>query len=299
MPPEEMQGTTLPLPQGTSEVVEGKVPPETRDEVSLETRLQVKESGKNTIVPAEAWKRMKEEQVARGVRKAAVDQAERLKTLGYGSMEELLAAAASAKIKTPISSKAEPSTDDERDEDGKRDGKRDGKPQHGAKSNGGGRDQAKLEREHQAAVAALEKEKRLRIRAEKSARLRQRELERTQVEIQLRGAAARAGVKDVDYAIHLLRREIEGKNPEQLKGFDETKWFSSLRETTPLIFGETVRPATTGTGITGHPPAPRPTHITGQDPTSAAIVDANKLDQSGFQKLLRKMGLNSHGGVPA
>lgn len=120
----------------------------------------------------------------------------------------------------------------------------------------------------------------------------QRQIDAQQAEMSLRESAVACGVKDVDYAMRLLTRHLEGKSEAEVDTFDEKKFFGDLRTSKPYLFGETVTPATTGNG--GAAPggsAPQPGATT-TAATTTAQVDARKMSREEFQNRLKKMGLN-------
>jgi hypothetical protein len=117
----------------------------------------------------------------------------------------------------------------------------------------------------------------------------QRQLDAKEAEMELREAAVIAGIKDPDYAIRLLTRSLESKSEEELAKFDHGKYFADLRTSHPYLFGEVVKPATTGTGA-GAPAAPKP----GEAAAAAAQngkIDATKLSSEEYRALLAKRGL--------
>lgn len=90
---------------------------------------------------------------------------------------------------------------------------------------------------------------------EKRRKQLERELESREAEAALRIEAIRAGVKDVDYAIELLRRSMAGKTADQLRSFDEAKFFADeLRRSHPYLYEVEQRPATTGNSGNQAPP---------------------------------------------
>jgi hypothetical protein len=140
-------------------------------------------------------------------------------------------------------------------------------------------------------------------RAEKSAREARRELDAKEAEVQLKVTAVQCGIQDVDYALVLLQRHCGGKGAEELRTFDERKFFEGLRATHPLLFGEVVRPA--NTGVNGaekepgqkpgnNPPTPRVQTTGGNGPT-----DARRLTKEEFQKLMNQRGLQDPNGAPS
>ena len=120
------------------------------------------------------------------------------------------------------------------------------------------------------------------------------ETDAVRAEMHLRTIAAGVGVQDIDYSIMLLTREVEQLTPEQAAQFDERVFFEGLRKTKPLLFGETVQPATTGVGGGGAPRPPQPGQVASQSATNGKI-DARKMDPKAYQELLRARGISSHG----
>jgi phage host-nuclease inhibitor protein Gam len=130
-------------------------------------------------------------------------------------------------------------------------------------------------------VADLEKEnKRLRT-----------QIDAKEAESTLRVSAARHGVKDVEYALHVCRAACSGKSEDELRSFDEDRFFGeTLRRTHPYLYAVEERPATTAPNAAsqGRPEAPQAAPAV--DPTAAG-VDARKLSPAEYQELLRKRGL--------
>jgi hypothetical protein len=121
----------------------------------------------------------------------------------------------------------------------------------------------------------------------------QESLDAKDAEMSLRETAVGSGVKDVDYALRLLTRELENKSEEELVAFDEGAFFSSLRASKPYLFGETIRPANTGPGTASAPAAPRAAAVNQQTAANSQL-DAKKMNPQEFQELLRKRGLNAN-----
>ncbi len=124
----------------------------------------------------------------------------------------------------------------------------------------------------------------------------QRQLDAKDAEMALRETAVSCGVRDVDYAIRLLTRHLDGQTEEQLQNFDERKFFEGLRNEKPYLFGEITTPVTTGTAGAaptggGAPPPARPGQ-TAAGAAAAAQVDARKMTREQFAERLAKMGLN-------
>jgi len=134
-----------------------------------------------------------------------------------------------------------------------------------------------------------------RMQREAAAKKRaERERDALEAEMAVRVSAAQAGIRDSDYAMRLLTKELQGKGDEDLAKFDEASFFSGLRETHPYLFGETTQPANTGNGAGSAPGAPNP----GAAQVSAAQggkIDARKMSREEYRQLLRDRGLNVTG----
>jgi hypothetical protein len=154
----------------------------------------------------------------------------------------------------------------------------------------------KLEQERDGLKAKFDQEFALRKKFERENRELRRRLDATEARTELEKAALSAGIagKDVSYAVNLLTQAQEGKTEDELKGFDESKFFQELRAERPYLFGEVTRPATTGTGTPATPAAPTPA-ATQRNTSEAAQVDARKMSRQEYLDHLAKMGLSSSG----
>lgn len=125
------------------------------------------------------------------------------------------------------------------------------------------------------------------------------ELTNSQTEAELKLAAQAAGVIDTDYAVSVYMRAIQKMSEEELKGMDETKFFSeTMRKTHPHLYSAVEKPISTGpksdpnvrtpAGGGGDPPKSTNTDNNGK-------VDARTLSPQDFQSLLRKHGLSNPG----
>lgn len=133
------------------------------------------------------------------------------------------------------------------------------------------------------------------LTAEKAMREQlQDKLDATEAEMQLRLAATKAGVQDVDYAVELLRRKLKGKTQEQLGAFDESSYFTTdLKKSHPYLYQPVVVPAnTSGSGTTAEPaPAAQSQQTKAQ--IDAKKTDASQLSREEYDNLLSKHGLNN------
>lgn len=229
-------------------------------------------------LPQSAFKKLKDDALERGRKKALSEFEERVKAAGFTSFEDMLKA---------VPSKGAPKQqvaayEDEDDVD-------DVPVQVSAeapKKTGNAavdRERERLHREKLKLQAKLEREALRR-------RELQRELDAREAEMGLRQSAALAGVRDIDYAITLLERHISGKDEAALAEFDERSFFNQLRTSNPYLFGETVVAATTGNAAAAAPKAPTPNAVTQQSVQSQA-VDARKMNREEYAALLRSRGL--------
>lgn len=131
---------------------------------------------------------------------------------------------------------------------------------------------------------------------QQKAREFQNEVDAVRAEMHLRTVAASKGVHDIDYAITLFSREVERLTPEQAASFDEGSFFEGLRKSKPLLFGEAVVPANTGTGAGGAPTPPKPGAVAAQNGANGKF-DARKANPRELAAELAKRGINPHGAV--
>ena len=270
------------------EVVETSPAPAIEAAASVEaadTALPTIAGGKNVILPQAAIGKLKEEQRQRGKREAMTELEAKFKAAGFGSIDDAIAAMAAAR-NAPAAKAAPPAKqakapvieelDDEVQE------------ATTAQPTQGG-DYAKQlqrlqrEKERMAKQFAAEQAQRRKL---------QRTLEAKEAEFALRETAVGQGVKDVDYALRLIQRELEGKDEKALAAFDEGKFFTTLRTSHPYLFGEMIVPATTGTGMGAAPAAPTAATVTAAQ-GAAGKTDARSMSTDEFHKLMRARGLNA------
>lgn len=106
---------------------------------------------------------------------------------------------------------------------------------------------------------------------------------------------ARAGVDDVDYVLRLYARANEGRSEEEISKFDVDAWLTKLRTDKPVLFKETLVPATTGTNGAkpdgSNPTAPASSETVKQTAASQQF-DARKASREEYEAHLKKLGLN-------
>lgn len=148
---------------------------------------------------------------------------------------------------------------------------------------------------------------RARAHEEKRRKLVERERDSLSAEHKLRIAAVQAGVKDVDYAITLLRRQLEGKSEEEYELFDENAFFAKeLRKSHPYLYQTHEAPADTGAETREgnrdqSAAAPTPaSKINNPDAGTHQPIDPTKMTTEQYQNTLKRLGLTDPGaGMPA
>jgi hypothetical protein len=296
-------------PEGSTESVEGAAPADpTSDDVDPAPKP---DDPKTISMPTAAVAKLKQQ----AAQKAEAKFLARLKALGYSSIEELEEA-----------KKEEGNRPARRSRDKKRPSK--GRPRRpertqttsttedismsGEAANNptpaeSPRKITRLEKEN---ARLLEEKKRLnraRAQEEKRRKHAEREREAMHAENELKLAAVRAGVQDVDYAIHLLRQNLQGKSKEELEEFDEHKYFKAeLRKSHPYLYGTTEQPADTSTDTpedkqsAGAPPTPAGSNPTVRNDGAHAPKPVEEMTQKEYKALLKQHGLNDPAaGMPA
>lgn len=253
-------------------------------------------NGRNLILPSDALGRIKQEQRDRGKRDALMELDKQAKEFGFESLKDAFASLAEVKRggqqarqeRQPSNGRQEQRQQQERQEATGGDAERPTPPMNR-------RDRQAMDR-YQREIDRWKRQNELLAKRSRTEERRRRELQHAldakDAEMALREAAASAGVKDIGYVIHMLRAELEGKDEKEVAAFDEAKYFEGLRVDKPYLFGEVVRPATTGTGVGGAPPAPKPGQVS-QQVAASGKFDANNKDvkRGDFEDRLRKMGL--------
>lgn len=128
------------------------------------------------------------------------------------------------------------------------------------------------------------------------------ELKNIQTENALRQHAYESDVKDIDYAVALLKRKITTMAPAELKTFSPADYFSGLRGQYPYIFraqpsaapaAEVIEEKPLTTSPTARmpassvPAAPRPADVSKE----AEAVDVMAMKPDEYQSYLRRKGI--------
>lgn len=239
---------------------------------------QQQQQGKVTSLPHSALARIRDEERAKGRDEAMMAFA---KKAGFESVDEFAQAMAALKtqpVATPPAPAAQPVAEQPQG---------DLTQEELLSQKNARREQARYDRQ----LGNLQRERD--TLAQKNAQLSterrtlQEALDAKDAEMALREAAVSVGVKDVDYALRLLTRELEGKSEAEMSLFDERAYFTSLRQAKPYLFGEVVQPATTGTGGSAAP-GTKPATV----PPAGGRIDAMKMTQAEYLAELRKRNLN-------
>lgn len=225
-------------------------------------------------LPSSAFKRLKDEAQAKGMKKAMSELDAKAKAAGFGSFDELFAAATTkpAQAKSQSHNTVEHTKEATVTPPPKKTG-----------NAATDRERERLYREKLKLQSKLEREAQRR-------RETMREKEALEARMELERTASRIGIRDLDYAIHLLEREISGKDEAQLMDFDDRAFFEGLRGSHSYLWGETVVPATTGNATAAAPAAPRPNTVT-QQTSAAQQVDVRKMNRQEYEAHLRSRGL--------
>jgi hypothetical protein len=237
-------------------------------------QTQVK-NGKVITIPTNAMAKIKQEERERGKRNALKERDAEARTMGFKDYEDLKRFASTKGNSTQAKPQQKPAQ----------------APVQQTTSQ-------PVSRHNDQRIQQLQEDKRKANRARAQEEKRRKQVERQslemQAEMELKMIAVRCGVKDVDYAVALLKRQTTAMTKEQLNTFDEDKYFhETLRQTHPYLYGEQVLPAdTSATPVQGAPPPAAPTskEVT-KEVTSNGMIDAKTLTRDEFNKMLVSRGL--------
>lgn len=217
-----------------------------------------------------------------------------LKELGFSSADELKTLLDNAKKVLKANGAQQPSKPQSngnghgnKDRDRRPNGNGAQRPQNGRREEPTGGDADEL-RER---LARLSREKAQSDRKAKNAALERDAVEaRSKLEV----AAIRVGITEVDFAVELLRKHVQGLDDKQRNAFDENAWFKKLREEKPFLAGERTALANTSpTDKTEAKPPPAQDGQKSADDGAKKPVDATKLSKAEYDKLLTELNLSS------
>lgn len=243
---------------------------------------QARAEPKTVVVPTSAMKRIKEEEYARG-QQTALD--ELAKSAGYASHTELVQALSQLKKAPPAQAAPQqrpaPVADEPNDDPAK----------DLANAKNERREEGKYQRQLEKVLNERNRYASSATEWQRKAKEFQADADATRAEMHIRTIAAQTGVQDIDYAVILFSREVERLTPQEAETFDEKVFFEGLRKAKPLLFGEVVQPANTGTGVGGAPKPPAPAAVRAQNGANGA-VDVRKMNPQEYQAHLAKRGIN-------
>lgn len=228
----------------------------------------------SVTIPVSAMAKLKKEAAERGAKQVREQLDADAKALGFADHKDMIEKFKAARSSdVPPDEPAAPADDEE--------------PAHPRTANRMQREITGLKEQVRQLTRRVAHEQRL-------ARTVQSKMDAVETEGDLKVAAARAGVADVDYAIALARKEMVGLDDEALAAFDPHEFFEKkLREKAPYLFQVERRPANTAAPApAGARPAapPTPAQVT-EKSGETKVVDASAMPRDEFQKLLRERGL--------
>lgn len=283
--PQAAPTITPPQPDNFSPVV---IPPPPIVAAPVEpvvSETVIEDKGTTVELRTSEFKRLKTKAAEKGRRSERLLLNERAKELGYDSVDELLKAVADKQ------SEPEPTEDPEAIEiEEEIMAKPAKKPTPKRQSSSENHYKRKYEASERARKDAVRKWR----AGEKRRRGTQRQLAAKEAEMELREVAIQTGIKDVDYAIRLLTRNLHGKTEEDLAAFDESAFFNGLREERPYLFGEHVMPANTGSdpANSGSDPAAPGPNQTQQVEAESSQFDARKATPEQISARYKELGLS-------
>lgn len=250
-------------------------------------------SAKVLTIPSNAMAKIKREEREKGRKAAMLELDAQAKRGGFGSWDEMMKAAAMAKKNggsnrnTTQQVKAAPVAQPAPT------------PVPAQEARFVDRAARRAEKERERALEEVRRLNRARATEEKRRKDAEKRVEAMEAEMALRTAAIRAGVQDVDYALELLRRKINGKNVEELRGFSEDDFFvKELRSSHPYLYGVTDIPANTTAPVEAT--KARVTTTVQAKPTSMpaptngnSMMDARKLSPQEYTDLLQRHGIKN------
>ena len=264
---------STPVPPTTTAAPPAAPPPPAPDPDGVQTQT----NGKVISMPTSAMAKIKQAERERGKRLAMKEMDDTARSLGYKDMADMKARGKRRPNEAPARTETRPAAPAA------------ATPAPAATKGSRTSDQRVQQMQE-------ERKKALRGRAQTEKRLKQLEHEKLALEAEweLKLAAVKCGVRDVDYAVALIKRATQNMTTEQLDQFDESEYFAkTLRQSHPYLYGEHVVPAHTSTEQTPSDQAPPPpkVEVAKAGENKPGVVDANKLTKEEFDAMLRKQGL--------
>lgn len=300
MDPKDQPTNPEPNPSGNADPGAGAGDPAPTEQIAVPAEPAPepapeapKPQSKVLTIPTSAMGDIKRKERDRGRTEARSEYDTAAKEMGYESHEDMMTALRAQKVagtRTPAQTPAPAADASDFDADPV-----DASPK--TDKDARSRVVSRLEREKGQLLEDRKKLNRARAHEERQRKALQGKLDAQEAEHELRFAAVRAGVDDVDYAVVLLRRQLIGKTEEELAQFDEGAFFNQeLKKSHPYLYKSGTREANSSPapdGVAGKDDgAPTPAAPTAQpDGAQDSQVDARKLSNDAYAQLLRKRGL--------
>lgn len=298
MPPPDESTPTPVVPSSEGEPTPAPVPPQAPP-AHQQAAPQAPRARPVVPITADRFAEMRKEERAKGQNQLRATLDSEAKALGYESHAKMIEAIKTRpnQQRAPMSTQPKPNANGKSKSQIRRERRQ---RRNQAQPNN---DVETLRADNQRLTKQLNAETRKR-RAAETAR------QQAEADAQLRESAARAGLVDIEYALHLIKRDpkVAQMTNEQRVAFDETKYFNDLRATHPTLFGIEQAPAQTAPApapAAGPKPAPLPglapngpgtetAPKAGDQPPngSSASVDARELTDAEYKKRLRSLGIN-------
>lgn len=246
---------------------------------SLEPTTQLASERKVHHIPQDSLKKLKAAQRERGKTEAIEAIITQAKQKGFNSLDDLFTSAAAYKeAQSAVDAAAE-----EREQ-----------AQQRSEIAAATEERKRYETER----SAREKAERLASQEARKARELQRQLDAERADNHLRLLFSQHGMQDADYGLHLLTKHLSGKSDDEINVFDEDKWVGGLKKSHPHLFGETAKPATTGTQGAGNekPPNAKDTQNHNAGAGQFDARDNKKTTRDQVNERIRQLGLQPPGG---
>lgn len=236
-------------------------------------------------MPTHAIGKLKEEAYTKGQQAAIADLAAKA---GFSTPEELAQVLAALKQKpTTTPAPTQRTAPTQGDDDAPL------TPEDLAKSKDARRMEARFQRQLESVTTERNRFQQQLQQQQQQAKAAKEEAEALRAEMYLRTMAAQKGVQDIDYAITLFSRAVENLSPEDAEKFDEAAFFDQLKASKPLLFGETVVPASTGTSPGSTTAAPPKAADVTRSVATGGKPDVKKMNAAEFAAELRKRGIQA------
>jgi hypothetical protein len=230
--------------------------------------------GSGNLIPSKAVGQIRKEAAERGRREVRQALDRDAKALGYRDHADML----------------------EQVRQAKRGGKRqpEGQQTEGIKPDAAAKalqaEVAQLKEREQHLLRQLARSKRIAKRAVRAQRA-------TEAEMTLRVAATKAGVRDVEYAVHKVKSMAAGFSEEQRLAFNEDEYFAkTLKKESPHLYQASSKPAGTTPETETPAPASKTPETVTVEKSKDEVVDAKTMTREQLAAYYKRMGLTDPSG---